>query len=130
MASQGFGGVTPLSQSLRNHRRGEVHAFATAAAREAINGPEFLAAATQAIGRPIELISGAREAHLSALGVISGVLGPTASSAISAAARSSWSTSREARRSAAFRCRLATLALMDVRENRRKSRQDRPFGAG
>ncbi len=54
----------------------EVYAFATAAAREAINGPEFLAAATQAIGRPIELISGAREAHLSALGVISTVFRP------------------------------------------------------
>ena len=67
----------------------DIRAVATAAARDAANGPEFLAAATDAIGAPIELLSGRREAELSALGVVSGDLrGPTASSAISAAARS------------------------------------------
>jgi len=49
----------------------DVRPIATAAARDAANGPEFLAAAGEAIGRPIELISGTREAELSALGVIS-----------------------------------------------------------
>jgi exopolyphosphatase/guanosine-5'-triphosphate,3'-diphosphate pyrophosphatase len=51
----------------------DIHAIATAAARDATNGPEFLAAATEAIGAPIELLSGQREAELSALGVVSGV---------------------------------------------------------
>ncbi len=49
----------------------DVRPIATAAARDAANGPEFLAAAGEAVGRPIELISGVREAELSALGVIS-----------------------------------------------------------
>jgi exopolyphosphatase/guanosine-5'-triphosphate,3'-diphosphate pyrophosphatase len=50
----------------------EVTVLATAAARDAANGPAFLDAAAEAIGQPIELLSGAREAQLSALGVISG----------------------------------------------------------
>jgi exopolyphosphatase / guanosine-5'-triphosphate,3'-diphosphate pyrophosphatase len=49
----------------------DVRPVATAAARDAANGPQFLAAAQEAIGRPIELISGGREAELSGLGVIS-----------------------------------------------------------
>jgi exopolyphosphatase/guanosine-5'-triphosphate,3'-diphosphate pyrophosphatase len=49
----------------------DVRPVATAAARDAANGPEFLNAAKEAIGRPIELISGMREAQLSALGVVS-----------------------------------------------------------
>ncbi len=55
---------------------GDVHVLATAAARDASNGPEFLEAAQEAIGSPIELLSGAREAQLSALGVISSVRKP------------------------------------------------------
>lgn len=51
---------------------GEVHVLATAAARDARNGRDFLAAASQACGAPIQLLSGAREAELSALGVVSG----------------------------------------------------------
>jgi exopolyphosphatase/guanosine-5'-triphosphate,3'-diphosphate pyrophosphatase len=50
----------------------DVRVLATAAARDARNGAEFLANAEAMIGAPIELISGTREAHLSALGVISG----------------------------------------------------------
>ena len=50
---------------------GDVHVLATAAARDASNGKEFLAAAQDAIGAPIELLSGRREAELSALGVVS-----------------------------------------------------------
>ncbi len=50
----------------------DVRVIATAAARYASNGPEFLEAAELACGRPIELIPGEREAHLSALGVVSG----------------------------------------------------------
>ncbi|PZU92547.1 MAG: exopolyphosphatase [Chelatococcus sp.] len=51
---------------------GEIRVIATAAARYASNGPEFIARAEEAIGLPIELISGDREAELSGLGVISG----------------------------------------------------------
>ncbi|MGL4325539.1 MAG: exopolyphosphatase [Beijerinckiaceae bacterium] len=49
-----------------------VRVIATAAARYASNGAEFIEAAQAACGRPIELISGDREAILSALGVVSG----------------------------------------------------------
>ncbi|NEU11289.1 exopolyphosphatase [Methylobacterium sp. BTF04] len=53
-----------------------VFVLATAAARDAENGPEFLAAAETACGHRIELLSGRREAELSALGVISGFHAP------------------------------------------------------
>jgi exopolyphosphatase/guanosine-5'-triphosphate,3'-diphosphate pyrophosphatase len=55
---------------------GEIRVIATAAAREAANGPAFLAKAEHAIGQRIELISGGREAYLSGLGVISGFSEP------------------------------------------------------
>ena len=54
----------------------DVHAVATAAARDAKNGPDFLKAAQKAIGVPIELLSGKREAHLAAMGVVSGFYQP------------------------------------------------------
>ena len=55
----------------------DVHVIATAAARDASNGPEFLAAAREALGgAEVTLLSGAREAKLSALGVLSGVHEP------------------------------------------------------
>jgi exopolyphosphatase/guanosine-5'-triphosphate,3'-diphosphate pyrophosphatase len=54
----------------------DIHVLATAAARDASNGPEFLAAAEAALGAPIELLSGRREAELSALGVVSGFWNP------------------------------------------------------
>ena len=50
--------------------------LATAAARDASNGPAFLKAAEEACGAPIELLSGPREAQLSALGVVSGIHRP------------------------------------------------------
>jgi exopolyphosphatase/guanosine-5'-triphosphate,3'-diphosphate pyrophosphatase len=50
---------------------GEVRVLATAAARDAANGPAFLKDAADACGYPIELLSGAREAQLAALGVVS-----------------------------------------------------------
>lgn len=55
---------------------GAIRVIATAAARYASNGPEFIARAEEAIGQPIELISGDREATLSGLGVISGFDNP------------------------------------------------------
>jgi exopolyphosphatase / guanosine-5'-triphosphate,3'-diphosphate pyrophosphatase len=55
---------------------GRVHAIATAACRDASNGPEFIAKAEQICRVKIEILSGPREAHLSALGVISGIHKP------------------------------------------------------
>ena len=48
-------------------------AIATAACRDAKNGPAFVKLAERIIGHDIEVLSGAREAELTALGVISGV---------------------------------------------------------
>lgn len=55
---------------------GDIHILATAAARDAKNGPDFLQAAEAAIGSHIELLSGPREAELSALGVVSSIHKP------------------------------------------------------
>jgi exopolyphosphatase/guanosine-5'-triphosphate,3'-diphosphate pyrophosphatase len=55
----------------------QLYVIATAAARDASNGPEFLDAAREALGgAQVILLSGPREAELSALGVISGVYKP------------------------------------------------------
>src|ERR1700742_2711127 len=55
---------------------GRVHAIATAACRDASNGPDFIAKAERICGVKIEILSGSREAKLSALGVISGIHKP------------------------------------------------------
>jgi exopolyphosphatase/guanosine-5'-triphosphate,3'-diphosphate pyrophosphatase len=47
-------------------------ALATAAARDASNGPAFVAQVRKATGLPVEVLSGREEARLSALGVIAG----------------------------------------------------------
>jgi exopolyphosphatase / guanosine-5'-triphosphate,3'-diphosphate pyrophosphatase len=57
-------------------RVGRVHAIATAACRDASNGPDFIAKAERICGAKIEILSGPREAKLSALGVISGIHKP------------------------------------------------------
>ncbi|TDK37069.1 exopolyphosphatase [Rhizobium deserti] len=53
-------------------RAGEVYVLATAAAREASNGPEFIRAVEQILGQKPQVLSGEEEARYSALGVISG----------------------------------------------------------
>ena len=55
---------------------GRLYAIATAACRDATNGPAFIAKAERICGVKIEVLSGAREAKLSALGVVSGVYKP------------------------------------------------------
>ena len=57
-------------------RISDIHVVATAAARDASNGPAFLKAARKAIGAPIELLSGERESKLAAYGVICGFEDP------------------------------------------------------
>lgn len=53
-----------------------VHVLATAACREASNGAAFVAEAERICGAAVDVLSGKREAELSALGVISGFYRP------------------------------------------------------
>jgi exopolyphosphatase/guanosine-5'-triphosphate,3'-diphosphate pyrophosphatase len=53
-----------------------VYAIATAACRDASNGADFIAKAERICSAKIEILSGPREARLSALGVISGIHNP------------------------------------------------------
>lgn len=53
-----------------------MHVLATAAAREASNGPDFLQAVEAITGVAVSLLSGREEARLSAMGVLSGVHNP------------------------------------------------------
>jgi exopolyphosphatase / guanosine-5'-triphosphate,3'-diphosphate pyrophosphatase len=76
-------GVKDALQALRRFRGltevmqiRTLHAVATAASRDAKNGTDFLAQAEAILGTRIDLISGPREARLSAQGVISGVKEP------------------------------------------------------
>lgn len=55
---------------------GTLHVLATAAARDAENGPEFIEKAEAICRTRIGLLSGKREAHLSAMGVVSGFFRP------------------------------------------------------
>ncbi len=55
---------------------GEVHALATAAARDAQNGPAFIAECEAICGTRIELLTGKREAELAACGIVAGVHAP------------------------------------------------------
>jgi len=52
---------------------GQLIVLATAAARDASNGAEFVAACSEICRTDVELLSGKREAQLSGLGIISGV---------------------------------------------------------
>ena len=61
---------------IRVMKVGEVHAIATAACRDASNGPDFIARAERICGTSIQVLSGEREARLSALGVVAGVHQP------------------------------------------------------
>lgn len=49
----------------------DVHILATAAVRDASNGPQFLEKAEEILSRPVSLLAGSREAELSAQGVAS-----------------------------------------------------------
>ena len=60
----------------RVQKVGRVYAIATAACRDATNGPDFIAQAQRICGVEIEILSGPREAQLSALGVVSGMHKP------------------------------------------------------
>ena len=53
----------------------EIYALATAAAREASNGEEFIAKAEKALGANIDVLTGKEEARYAALGVMAGIPG-------------------------------------------------------
>jgi exopolyphosphatase/guanosine-5'-triphosphate,3'-diphosphate pyrophosphatase len=53
-----------------------IWAIATAACRDARNGKAFIAEAGRICRTPIQILSGTREAHLTALGIISGIHKP------------------------------------------------------
>jgi len=53
-----------------------LHVIATAAAREAENGPDFIRRAEDILGTDVKVLSGREEAYYSALGVISGFHDP------------------------------------------------------
>jgi len=57
-------------------RVGRTWAIATAACRDARNGPDFIVQAEKACGVAVSVLSGRREAELSALGIISGIHEP------------------------------------------------------
>ncbi|MBS0241641.1 MAG: Ppx/GppA family phosphatase [Proteobacteria bacterium] len=61
---------------LRNLHVKNYKAIATAAVREAANGPEFLANAKALLGDPVQLLSGEREAELAAYGIEMGFRNP------------------------------------------------------
>src|SRR5262249_47949092 len=72
-------GVTRAVQEFRRFRAlpdqanaEPLYVIATAAAREAQNGPDFIRRAEQILGTEIRVLSGREEAHYSALGIISG----------------------------------------------------------
>ena len=65
-----FKGIT------RNLRVKNIRAIATAAVREAENGPEFIGLAETALGQPIQVLSGEREAELAAYGIQMGFRNP------------------------------------------------------
>ncbi|MGI9481854.1 MAG: exopolyphosphatase, partial [Hyphomicrobiales bacterium] len=50
----------------------QVHAVATAAAREAENGPKFIKLANDALGEKITVLSGKKEARYAAMGILAG----------------------------------------------------------
>lgn len=50
-----------------------VEVIATAAAREAENGPDFIAQAEQVLGQSVKVLSGTMEAEYAALGIVSGI---------------------------------------------------------
>ena len=83
IATTGRLGADAVARALRALRRfralidqmgvTRIEAIATAAAREAENGPDFIAQAERILDVPIRVLSGTKEAELAAIGVIAGI---------------------------------------------------------
>lgn len=54
----------------------QIYVLATAAAREAVNGPDFIHRAEEVLKTEIRVLSGHEEAYYSGLGVVSGITAP------------------------------------------------------
>ena len=112
---------------------GRVHAIATAACRDATNGPDFIAKAERICGVPIEILSGPREAKLSALGVVSGIHKPDGIVGDLGGGSLELIDVRGNRVRSGVTLPLGSLALQDavaqIAEARRAHRQDRSFRA-
>jgi exopolyphosphatase/guanosine-5'-triphosphate,3'-diphosphate pyrophosphatase len=55
---------------------GRIHAIATAACRDASNGPDFIVRGEEMLGTPIRLLTGQQEAELAAKGILMGFRDP------------------------------------------------------
>lgn len=71
--AQAFETLTRFSRLLQAMKVGSCHVVATAAVRDAIDGPEFLTEITRRAGLAATIISGEEEGRLSAEGVLSGI---------------------------------------------------------
>jgi len=91
-----------------------VHVLATAAARDASNGPAFLEQAQKAIGHKVELLEGRREAELAAYGVMSGFNNPDGVVGDLGGGSLELNDVRGRRMGKGTSLRLGGLALMDV----------------
>ncbi|BBD98678.1 Ppx/GppA family phosphatase [Sphingobium amiense] len=69
---RGLRAVSRFARLCRTMKVGDIRCVATAAVRDASNGPDFIARA-QAMGLTVELLSGAQEAIGAAMGVLSGI---------------------------------------------------------
>jgi exopolyphosphatase/guanosine-5'-triphosphate,3'-diphosphate pyrophosphatase len=86
VATTGFLGEEAVAKALAALQRfkvlcrtmeiSDIRPMATAAVRDAANGPQFIELAERAIGLPIILLTGPREAELAALGVLSSIYEP------------------------------------------------------
>src|SRR5690606_5557276 len=56
--------------SCMQSRATQLHVIATAAAREAVNGPEFIVRAEEILGTRIKVLSGREEAYYAAQGIL------------------------------------------------------------
>jgi len=72
---QALGALPRFVQVARDMGVVRIDMLATAAARDAENGPEFIRRARQLCGEEIQVLSGEEEARLSGLGVLSGTPG-------------------------------------------------------
>jgi exopolyphosphatase/guanosine-5'-triphosphate,3'-diphosphate pyrophosphatase len=71
--ARAFGALKRFRALARQIGAREIYAVATAAAREAKNGEEFVDEAERALGAHIDVLSGKEEARLSAMGVMAGI---------------------------------------------------------
>lgn len=69
---QGLAALARFRQIADGIRVGRIDLLATAAVRDADDGPEFIAAVETVTGQPVQIVAGEQEARLAALGVLSG----------------------------------------------------------